>query len=199
MKILLIGASGDIGKAAYSELSKRHEIITVGRNSGDIRADLCSKSSIVAMYEQVGDLDAVVTTAGNVHFGRLTEFTEEQFMLGLKDKVMGQINLVLEGIKYVNEQGSFTLTTGVLNRDPILMGAGAATANGAVDGFVLGAAAEMPRGIRINVVSPGLLDTSEERYGQFFPGHERVASGRVGLAYSKSVEGIGSGKVIIVE
>jgi len=199
MKILLIGASGDIGKAAYSSLSKRHEIVTVGRNSGDIRADLCSRSSIAAMYEMVGPLDAVVTTAGNVHFGLLTEFTEDQFMLGLKDKVMGQINLVLEGIKYVNERGSFTLTTGVLNRDPILMGAGAATANGAIDGFVLGAAAEMPRGIRINAVSPGLLDTSEERYGAFFPGHERVASERVGLAYSKSVDGIGSGKVIIVE
>ena len=79
------------------------------------------------------------------------------------------------------------------------MGAGAATANGAIDGFVVGSAIEMPRGLRINVVSPGLLDVSEERYGSFFPGHNRVASKRVGLAYTKSVEGAGTGQIIIVE
>ena len=87
----------------------------------------------------------------------------------------------------------------MLDRDPILMGVGAATANGALAGFVVGSAIEMPRGIRINVVSPGMLEVSEERYGRFFPGHERVSSERVGLAYAKSVEGANTGKVIIVE
>lgn len=171
----------------------------MGRNSGDIQADLSDRKSIASMYEKTGNVDAVVSTAGNVHFGPLAEFTEEQFMLGLTDKVMGQINLVLEGLDYVNEFGSFTLTTGVLNRDPIRMGSGAATANGAIDGFVVGSAIEMPRGMRINVVSPGLLDVSEERYGSYFPGHERVAAKRVGLAYAKSIEGPGTGQVIIVE
>ncbi len=199
MKIILIGASGDIGKAVFAELTPRHEIITVGRSSGDIQADLADRESIVSMYKQTGKVDAVISTAGNVHFGPLNEFTEEQFMLGLTDKVMGQINVVIEGLDYVNDYGSFTLTTGVLNRDPIRMGAGAATANGAVDGFVVGSAIEMPRGLRINVVSPGLLDVSEKRYGRFFPGHERVAAERVGLAYTKSIEGAGTGQVIIVE
>ncbi len=81
---------------------------------------------------------------------------------------MGQVNLVLKGLDYVSDGGSFTLTSGVLERDPILMGAGAATANGALVGFVVGSAIEMPRGIRINVVSPGMLEVSEERYGSFF-------------------------------
>jgi len=117
MKIILIGASGDIGKAALSELSPRHEIITVGRNSGEIQADLTDRDSIVSMYKQTGKVDAVISTAGNVHFGPLNEFTEEQFMLGLTDKVMGQINVVIEGLEYVNDNGSFPLTTGVLNRD----------------------------------------------------------------------------------
>ena len=128
MKIILIGASGDIGKAAYSELSPRHEIISVGRNSGDVRVDMSDRESVVSMYKTVGKIDAVISTAGNVHFGPLEEFTEEQFMLGLTDKVMGQINLVLEGLRYVNDHGSFTLTSGALDRDPIRMGAGAATA-----------------------------------------------------------------------
>lgn len=195
----MIGATGDIGKAAYAQLSERHELIKVSRNGGDIQADISDRSSIAEMYQKAGKVDAVVATVGNVHFGPLVEFTEDQFMAGLTNKVMGQINVVLEGLNNLNDGGSFTLTTGVLNRDPIRMGAGAATANGAIDGFVVGAAIEMPRGIRINAVSPGLLDVSEERYGEFFPGHEMVSAQRVGLAYVKSVEGPLNGKVIIVE
>lgn len=199
MKIILIGSTGDIGKAALAELSTRHDIIEVSRSGGDIQVDISDRQSIIEMYRKTGKIDAVVSTAGNVHFCPLSEFTESQFMLGLRDKVMGQINVVLEGLNYVNDCGSFTLTSGVLDRDPIRMGAGAATANGAIGGFVVGAAIEMPRGIRINVVSPSLLDVSEERYGSFFPGHERVSSKRVGLAYTKSIEGASTGKIIIVE
>ncbi len=99
----------------------------------------------------------------------------------------------------VSDGGSFTLTSGVLDRDPIRMGTGAAAVNGALGGFVLGAAIEIPRGLRINVVSPGLLDVSVPRYGEWFPGHESVSSKRVGLAYAKSVEGAITGKVIIVQ
>lgn len=107
---------------------------------------------------------------------------EETLMLGLRDKVMGQVNLVFAGLNSIGDGGSFTLTSGVLDRDPIRMGTGAAAANGALGGFVLGAAIEMPRGLRINVVSPGLLDVSVLRYGEWFPGHEPVSSKRVGLA-----------------
>ena len=98
MKIILIGASGDIGKAALAELAPRHEIIRVGRSSGDLQADISDRQTIVAMYEKVGNIDAVVCTAGNVHFGPLTDFTEDQFMLGLSDKVMGQVNVALVGL-----------------------------------------------------------------------------------------------------
>ena len=199
MKVIVIGAEGDIGRAACAELSSRHDIIKVGRSSGDIRADIADRASIEAMFRTTGKVDAVVSAAGSVHFGPLTEFTEEQFMLGLTNKVMGQVNLVLAGLDYVGDGGSFTLTSGVLDRDPVRMGTGAAAANGALGGFVTGAAIEMPRGLRINVVSPGLLEVSEKRYGSFFPGHERVSSERVGLAFAKSVEGALTGQVIIVE
>ncbi len=199
MKVIVIGASGDIGKTICAELSSRHDIIRVGRNGGDILADISDRASLDAMYARTGKVDAVVSAVGSVHFGPLVAFTEETFMLGLKHKVMGQINVVLAGLDHVNDGGSFTLTSGVLNRDPIRMGAGAAAANGALDGFVVGAAIEMPRGLRVNVVSPGMLDASFERYGSWFPGHVPVSSKRVGLAYAKSVEGAITGKVIIVE
>ncbi len=198
MKIIVVGAEGDIGRTVCDELGQRHDLIKVGRTRGDLQTDITDRNSIRAMYDKAGPVDAVVSATGNVHFGALTEFTEEQFMLGLRHKVMGQINLVLEGLARVSNAGSFTLTSGVLDRDPIRMGVGAATANAALGGFVVGAAIEMPRGLRVNVVSPGLLQTSVPRYGAWFPGHEPVPSQRVGLAYAKSVEGAITGQVIIV-
>jgi NAD(P)-dependent dehydrogenase (short-subunit alcohol dehydrogenase family) len=199
MKIVIIGAEGDIGRTVCEELGGRHEIVKAGRNSGEVRVDIADRASIEAMYRKVGKVSAVITTVGSVHFGPLQDFTEAQFMLGLTNKVMGQVNVVLAGLGHVEDGGSFTLTSGVLDRDPIRMGTGAATANGAIGGFVTGAAVEMPRGLRINVVSPGLLEASVARYGTWFPGHVPVPSKRVGLAYAKSVEGALTGKVIIVE
>ncbi|MEP3114526.1 short chain dehydrogenase [Nisaea sp.] len=199
MKIIVVGAAGDIGKAVCEELGRCHDLVRVGRSRGDIRVDISDRASIDEMYARVGPVDAVVSTAGDVHFGPLEDHTDETFMLGLGQKVMGQINLVLAGFNSVGPGGSFTLTSGVLDRDPIRMGAGAATANGALGGFVVGAAIEMPRQQRINVVSPGLLEVSVPRYGKWFPGHDPVSSERVGRAYAKSVEGAITGQVIIVE
>ena len=199
MKLIVIGAEGMVGSAACNELAARHEIIKVGRTSGDIQVDIEDRDSIDAMYRETGKVDAVISAVGSVHFAPLTEFTEEQFMLGLTNKVRGQVNVVLAGMDHVNDGGSFTLTSGVLDRDPVRQGTGAATANGALGGFVVGAAVEMPRGIRINVVSPGLLQASEKKYEGYFPGHEPVSSERVGLAYAKSVEGAITGQVIIIE
>ncbi len=199
MKIIVVGANGDIGQAACAELGQRHDVIRVGRTSGDLTVDMSDRSDIDRMFAKVGPVDAVVATAGDVKFMALAEHTSDSMLFGLQQKVMGQINLVLAGLDAVVDGGSFTLTSGVLDRDPIRFGVGAATANGALAGFVTGSAIEMPRGLRINVVSPGLLDVSVPRYGQWFPGHNPVASERVGRAYAKSVEGAATWQVIIVE
>ncbi len=198
MRILIVGSTGAVGSAAAKELGARHELVRAGR-SGDVKVDLTDRASIEAMYKAVGKVDAVVCAAGHVHFGSLTQMTHDQFVSGLTDKLMGQVDLVLAGIAHVADGGSFTLTSGVLDRDPIRGGTNASTVNAALAGFVTGAAIELPRGLRINVVSPGLLQVSAKKYEGFFPGHEPVSSERVGLAYAKSVEGAITGKVIIVE
>ncbi|MDP3340990.1 short chain dehydrogenase [Frigidibacter sp.] len=198
MRIILVGAAGDIGRAAHEALAKRHEIIAVGRSSGDIRVDIADMAAVRDMYLRVGRFDAVVSCAGDVTFAPLADLTQDTFMHGLRQKVMGQVNLVLAGLALIADGGSFTLTSGVLDRDPIPMGTSAATANGALAGFVTGAAIEMPRGVRVNVVSPGLLEVSAPRYGEWFPGHRPVASEDVGRAFVKSVEGALNGQVIIV-
>ena len=199
MKIIVIGAAGAVGKCAVDALSARHEVIRVGRSSGDINADIEDVDSIRAMYRETGKVDAVVSAVGHGHFGAVHEMTSEQFMMGINHKVLPQVNLVLEGFDFIIDGGSFTLTSGVLNRDPIAGGSCAAAANGALDGFVLGAAVDMPRGIRINAVSPEVLEVSRQKYDGFFRGHVHVSNEAVGLAYSKAVEGCLSGRVFIVD
>jgi NAD(P)-dependent dehydrogenase (short-subunit alcohol dehydrogenase family) len=199
MKVIVIGASGAVGKCAVDELSARHEVIKVGRSSGDIQVDLEDVDSIRAMYREAGKVDAVVSAVGHGHFGKVHEMTAEQFMKGINHKVLPQVNLVLEGFDFINDGGSFTITSGVLNRDPIPGGSCAAAANGALDGFVVGAAVDMPRGIRINAVSPEVLEVSRQKYDGFFRGHVHVSNEAVGLAYSKAVEGCLSGQVFIVD
>lgn len=199
MRIIVVGAAGDIGQAACRELEQRHEIITVGRSSGDYQVDVGDINEVKSLYEVVGDFDAVVSCAGDAPFAPLVEMDQETFMVGLRQKVMGQVNLVLAGQDVIADGGSFTLTSGVLDRDPIRMGTNAATANGALAGFAKSAAIELSRGLRVNVVSPGMLDVSAPRYGAWFQGHKPVLSHHVGLAYAKCVEGALTGQVIVVE
>jgi len=199
MRIVIVGATGFVGRTALEALSPRHEIIRVGRTSGDVQMDMENIESIRAMYRQVGTVDAVVSAVGHVHFGPVDRMTGDQFMEGIVGKVLPQVNLVLEGFPFVADGGSFTLTTGVTNRDPIRGGSCAAAANGALDGFVRGAAVDMPRGIRINAVSPDVLEACREQYEGFFPGHRHVSNESVGLAFSKAVEGCLSGQVLIVD
>ena len=194
MKILLIGATGTIGSAIDKELSERHEIIRVGRNSGDYRVDISDSASIRKLFEQTGKFDALVCAAGNVTFAPLGEMTEDSFSLGLKDKLMGQVNLLLMGREFANDGGSFTFTTGVLSHDPIRSGASAALVNGAIDSFVRAAATELPRGLRINSVSPTVLLEAMDKYAPYFRGYKPVPAADVALAYAKSVEGLQTGQ-----
>lgn len=195
MKIVVIGATGTIGKAIVSELSSRHEIVAVGHTSGDVQVDITNADSIDNLYNQVKNIDAVVMATGNVHFAALQEMKTEQFDIGLRSKLMGQVNVVMAGLQHLNDNGSFTLTSGILSHDPIFSGCSASMVNSAVDGFVRGAAIEMPRGIRINSVSPTVITESMEAYGPYFRGYEPVTAARAALAYSKSVEGLQTGQI----
>jgi NAD(P)-dependent dehydrogenase (short-subunit alcohol dehydrogenase family) len=197
MRILIVGGKGTVGKCAVAAL-KKHDLVIAGRSSGDVTVDLTDVASIKAMYQKAGKVDAVVACAGHTPFASVDKMTSEQFLSGLTDKLMGQVNLVLHGLAHVNDNGSFTLTSGILDCDPVRMGVNASTVDAAINGFVLAAAIEMPRGIRINAVSPGLLQDSAAKYDGYFPGHEPVSSERVGNGFVKSVEGLITGQVISV-
>ena len=198
MKILLIGAGGTIGSAIDKELSERHEIIRIGRNSGDFQVDISDSASIRKLFEQTGNFDALICAAGSVNFVALGEMQDSDFELGLRDKLMGQVNLLLIGREYANDGASFTFTSGILNRDPIRTGASAALVNGAIDGFVKAAAIELPRGLRVNSVSPTVLVEAMGSYAPYFRGYKPVTGADVALAYAKSVEGLQTGQTFIV-
>lgn len=198
MRILIAGGAGTVGRAAARALGK-HDLVIAGRKSGDVHVDVTDEASVRAMFEKLGKVDAIVACTGSSYFGPVSTMTPQQFLDGMKDKVMGQINLALIGMAHVTDGGSITLTSGILARDPVRQGANAAATDGALDAFVIGAAIEMPRGLRINAVSPGLLEEAVAAYDGYFPGHAPVSSQRVGLAFVKSVEGAITGQVIKVD
>ncbi|RFD31435.1 short chain dehydrogenase [Pseudomonas sp. GL93] len=198
MKILLIGASGTIGSAVKAELAQRHEVISIGRTSGDFQVDISDSTSIRTLFEQTGKFDALICAAGSVNFVPLGDMNDSDFELGLRDKLMGQVNLLLIGREYANDGASFTFTSGILNRDPIRTGASAALVNGALDAFVKAAAIELPRGLRINTVSPTVLLEAMGSYAPYFRGYKPAPAADVALAYAKSVEGLQTGQTFIV-
>ncbi|SDK37493.1 short chain dehydrogenase [Sediminibacillus albus] len=195
MKVLLIGGTGTIGKSVADKLKTNHEVIIASKSTGDYKVDITSSDSIEQMYKDLSNMDAVISTTGASHFGHLSELTPELNEIAIDSKLKGQVNLVLIGQKYINEGGSFTLTTGIMMDDPILRGSSAAMANGAVASFVKSAAIELKRNIRINTVSPTVLEESLGKYGEFFKGFNPVPAAKVANAYVKSVEGAQTGQV----
>src|SRR5882762_7072792 len=135
----------------------RHEIIRAGRSSGDVRIDITDEASIARAFEQSGKVDAVVSAAGELHFGPLFEMTTDQLRFSINAKLLGRVNLARHAAKYLTDGGSVTLVSGIIGEQPVVGGASAALVNTALQGFVLGASMEMPRGIRINVVSAGIV------------------------------------------
>jgi NAD(P)-dependent dehydrogenase (short-subunit alcohol dehydrogenase family) len=198
MKIIIVGGTGTVGKAVVNELKARHEIVVVGHEKGDFQVDLEDISSIEKLFHTMGAFNAVVSTTGKVHFGELKTMTPADYAKGINNKLMGQVNLVLVGSRFIADGGSFTLTSGILSHDPIRFGSSASMVNGALDSFVKAAAIELDRGIRINCVSPTMLTESLSAYGEYFRGFESVPAARVALAYSKSVEGLQTGQVYSV-
>jgi NAD(P)-dependent dehydrogenase (short-subunit alcohol dehydrogenase family) len=198
MKIILVGANGTIGRAVDKALgasNAKHELIRASRSHGEFRVDITDPKSISALYDKIGPFDALISATGDVHFGPLAEFTHEQFEIGLRSKLMGQVNLVALGLKHIRDGGSFTLITGQINEDPIRYGVSGAMVNAGVEGFVRSGALEMPRGVRINAVSPTVTEESLSAFGPFFPGQKPIPAAEAAGGFLKSVEGAQTGHV----
>lgn len=195
MKIVIVGASGTMGSFLSNEFEKEHEVIRADRKSTDVQVDITSPAAIEKMYKKIGAFDALICTAGPTYVGPWKNLNEETFRIGAEGKMMGQINLVLIGQHYINPKGSFTLITGALTHEPQKNFANASAANAAVEGFVRAAAIELEKGIRINAVSPTVIENSPQ-YFPFFPGEMPVTMKQLEYGFRKSVFGANTGQII---
>lgn len=196
MKLLIIGGNGTIGKKVSERLSEKHEVLIAGRSSGDVIVDFSDSNSIKAMFESIGKIDGIICIAGDAKWDKLDLLSEDDFYIGIKSKLMGQVNTVRIGKNYLNKGGSITLSTGILADDPVYMTTSAAMVNGAIHSFVKAADLELENGIRINVVCSDLVEDSYEKYKDYFPGNTPVPMYKIVDGYVKSVEGKISGRII---
>jgi NAD(P)-dependent dehydrogenase (short-subunit alcohol dehydrogenase family) len=194
MRVIVIGASGTIGRAVASDLSREHEVVTAGRRSGALTVDIVSPDSIRQLYAAAGPVDAVVCCAGQARFRPLADLTDEDFEFCLHNKLMGQVNLVRLGREHVREGGSFTLTSGVLATEPMVGSAAISLVNSGLEGFVRAAALDLPRGLRVNVVSPPWVAETLKEMGKD-PSHGMPAA-KVAAAYRASVVGRETGQTL---
>jgi NAD(P)-dependent dehydrogenase (short-subunit alcohol dehydrogenase family) len=194
MRVLVVGATGTIGRVVVAALEGRHEVVPVSFHKAAVTVDLASPASIEAMYRQVGEVDAVVSAAGQARFAPLAELTDADFAFSVANKQMGQVNLVRLGFPLVREKGSFTLTSGVLARTPMVGSGAISLVNAAVEGFARAAALEAPRGIRVNVVSPPWVTETLQALGM--DPAQGMPAAVVARAYVRSIEGAQTGKVI---
>jgi NAD(P)-dependent dehydrogenase (short-subunit alcohol dehydrogenase family) len=196
VRIIVIGGAGTIGKAVVAALSERHEVVVAGRRSGTVPVDLRSRDSVRDMFRRVGAFDALVCAAGEAHFGPFDTISEDELALGIESKLLGQIRLVLLGRSLIADGGSFTLMSGYVFDDPLPEAASFAVANGGVEGFVRAAALSLPRGVRINAISPGLAADSYAQFSRFNPGRLPVPMSTIASACVRSVEGWRTGEII---
>ncbi|NIE83386.1 MULTISPECIES: short chain dehydrogenase [unclassified Burkholderia] len=198
--VIVIGASGKIGQAALTGLT-RHKVVTASRSGRGCqhRVDITSKRSLRELFESVGEFDAVVNAVGHCEYAPFETMTDDQWATTIQSKMVGQINLVNIGLDYIRDGGSFTLISGIHNKKPVPQSIADATTSGAIDTFVQCVAHELPRGIRINVVNPTVIEEAMDVYGEMLRGFQPVPGKLVGKAFERCVDGFITGQVLVVD
>jgi len=196
MRVILIGGTGTIGREVANALRVDHEVVTASRNNGDFVVDITEPESIEAMFRQAGKFDALVSAAGSARFGPLDDLDYDDFLFSFKNKLMGQVNLVRIGRACINDNGSFTLTSGILAREPIPGSSAVSMVNAGLEGFVRAAQLELDRGVRVNIVSPVWVQETLLAMGRSTA--EGMPAALVARAYVASVTGTMKGSVLDV-
>lgn len=207
LRILLVGAQGVIGRHVYAALQEQHTVISAGlepaQRPDQLQLDF---TDVVALTDALGalaPLDAIISTAGRARFGPLSQaqpapLSESVYGLGIADKLMGQVNLTLAARAVLRPGGSITLTSGTTSTEPVLGAAGLSLVNGALESWVRAAATELADGVRLNIVSPSLVEGTPAAACAAFPGFECVPGSRVAQAYLRCLHSGITGQVLRV-
>ena len=194
MRILVVGATGVLGRAVVAALKAEHEVIPASRKSSQEQVDISKPDSIRQLFTRVGKVDAIVSAAGSAAFKPLADLTDEDFVFSLSNKLMGQVNLVRYGLPSVRDGGSITLTSGTLSQNPVPGSAAVSLVNAGIEGFVRAAALDAGKKARINVVSPGWVSETLAAMGR--DPKTGVPAAVVARAYVQSVMGRQTGAVL---
>jgi len=196
MKIILIGATGTIGLKVHELLQKDHDVVPVGFRDGEYQVDIADKESIRSLFNQVGEVDAVISTTGLAEFGSLDELTDEQFSLGWSNKLMGQINILRVGQAFIRKGGVILLTSGMLANEPMPGSTSVSAANGAINSFIKAASLELGDKLRINAISPVFVKETMEIMGM--DSSDGLSAADTAKTYKTALEGSMTGEVIDV-
>lgn len=194
-KIIVVGSTGRLGRVVVSGLED-YEVIRAGRSGPDLKIDALDFESVSDVFASVGSFDGLVSCIGGTPFKTFEELTMEDFATGLSKKCFSQLNLAKAAIPFLTENGSITLTSGIIGDEPILSGSCAAAANGALNMCVSTLAAEYAGRLRINIVSPSIIENSVEDYGMVFDGFEPTSEKRIIEAYRRTISAPISGRVL---
>jgi NAD(P)-dependent dehydrogenase (short-subunit alcohol dehydrogenase family) len=194
MKVVVIGGNGTIGKKVVDALAKRgHEVIRASRNS-DAAVDIEHPETVRAFLSRTKSVDAIVVCAGSGGWGPLEKLSDEDFAFALRSKLMGQVNVIRIAKDFVKDGGSITVTSGILSSQPQPGSAAISLVNAGLEGFVRAAGLEMPRGIRVNVVSPPWV--RESLRAMKMDDSHGLDAADVAKAYVAAVEGTTNGQVL---
>ncbi|GEO02637.1 short chain dehydrogenase [Adhaeribacter aerolatus] len=197
MKIVVLGATGTIGKAVMELLqSKGHEVIAAARSTSP-SIDITDPASIDRFYAQVGEVDAIVSVAGEAAFVQVDKLTDEQVQLSINSKLLGQINMVRKGLTRLRPNGVAVITGGFLAYIPAPQTAMIAMVNAGLEGFTKAAALDLTEGRRILIVHPPWVAETAAALGMDpspWPNAAKTAE-----AYLTAIEGTKTGKPIFVE
>lgn len=195
-KIIVVGATGKLGKVVTAGLEKDYEIVRTGRSGADLKIDAFDFEAAATAIKSVGPIDGLISCIGGTPFKPFEELSMDDFAAGLKTKCFSQLNLAKAAIPQLSKNGSITLTSGIIGDEPLIAGSCAAAANGALNMSVSSLAAEYAGQFRINIVSPSIIENSVDYYGMLFDGYEATKDESIIHAYRRTISAPISGRVL---
>ncbi|MDE1164429.1 MAG: SDR family oxidoreductase [Pseudomonas sp.] len=202
-KVVILGGGSGMGLAlAQKIVNLGGHVVIAGRNEAKLQAvadrlgaavsvaafDLGDEAAVKQAFERIGGFDHLVSTAAELTFAPVLELTTAQVQAMLVSKFWGPFYAAKYAAPHLAKTGSITFFSGLAAYRPAPGASIVASLNAALEGFAMTLALEL-KPVRVNVVSPGVVDTptwaflgASDRQGLFDSVAAGLPVGRVGQA-----------------